>query len=383
MLPLHYVLRNLTRNPARFVQTIAGSALVVFLIIAAGSFNRGMDLVLRASGSPLNVILLGAGSEESVERSEISPRVETLATAGIPGIEQKLGQPAVSGEIHYMGSVLTAQGQSAQALLRGITPSAFNVHTEVRILDGHFPVSGEVLVGRLAHHTLGVPASHLEPGQTITFEDQPFTVSGYFDAPGTVMESEIWFNRNDLMTLTQRDTLSCVVVRLTREEAFADAELFASQRLDLELSALQESDYYASLSRFYGPIRNMTWLTAALIAAGAVFGGLNMLYAAFAARIQELATLQAIGYSRPALLLALIQESLIATLSGTLIAAYAAIVLLEGRTVNFSMGTFDLSVSAKVLLAGLIAGALLGSVGALPPALRCLGTPITRALRSS
>jgi len=40
----------------------------------------------------------------------------------------------------------------------------------------------------------------------------------------------------------------------------------------------------------------MTWITAGLIAAGALFGGINTLYAAFASRVREMATLQAIGF---------------------------------------------------------------------------------------
>ncbi|MFP4069339.1 MAG: ABC transporter permease [Opitutales bacterium] len=382
MLPIFYAIRNLLRDPGRLLQKVGGAAVVVFLVFAAGAFNRGMERVLGASGSPRNVILLGAGSEESVERSEIPVQAESLATGGIRGIESRMGTPAVSGEVHYMAELAFPGERPAQGLLRGVTPAAFEVHQSARILEGRYPGPGEILVGQLAHHTLGVSPGTLQPGKTVTFEGQDFTVSGVFAAPGTVMESEVWFDRNDLMTLTQRDTLSCVVVRLDSPDDYAYAELFAKQRLDLELSAVRESDYYARLSQFYGPIRVMTWLTAILIAAGAVFGGLNMLYAAFASRIRELATLQAIGFSRRAIFVSLVEESLLATLIGTLIAAFAVTILLDGRTVNFSMGAFRLDLSGGVVLAGLLTGLLLGVIGAIPPALRCLGSPLPSALRS-
>lgn len=382
LLPFSYATRNLLRDVPRFLQKIGGSAVVVFLVFAAGAFNQGMDSVLSASGSPRNVILLGAGSEESVERSEINVQVESLAAAGIRGVEARLGQPAVSGEVHFMGELAAGDHASQQALLRGITPAAFEVHREVRILEGDFPSSGEVLVGSLAHHVLGVDASVLAVGQTLRFEAQDFRIAGIFEAPGTVMESEVWMDRTDLMTLIQRDSLSCVVLRLESPEQSASADLFAKQRLDLELSALSEQDYYEQLSGFFAPIRGMTWLTAGLIAAGAIFGGFNMLYAAFASRIRELATLQAIGYSRCAVFISLVEESLLATLTGTLCAAVAALLFLEGRTVYFSIGAFHLTLSAGVLAAGLSMGALLGVFGAIPPAIRCLGAPLPNALRS-
>jgi ABC-type lipoprotein release transport system permease subunit len=341
-----------------------------------------MDRVLSATGSPKNVILLGAGSEESVERSEVSVQAESLATAGIRGIATRLSTPAVSGEVHYMGELGFPTGHSSQALLRGVTPAAFEVHQSVRLIEGHFPKPGEVLVGQLAHHNLGVMVDALAPGALVQFEGQDFVVAGIFAAPGTVMESEVWFDRNDLMTLTQRETLSCVVLRLESPDFFASADLFSKQRLDLELSAIRESDYYAKLSAFYSPIRVMTWLTAAMVAAGAVFGGLNMLYAAFASRIRELATLQALGYSRPAIFLSLVQESLLATMLGTFVAALAVSLLLDGMTVDFSMGVFRLTLSGGVALAGLLTGFLLGIIGAIPPAIRCLGSPLPAALRS-
>jgi putative ABC transport system permease protein len=127
----------------------------------------------------------------------------------------------------------------------------------------------------------------------------------------------------------------------------------------------------------------MTWLTAGLVAAGAVFGGFNMLYAAFAARIRELATLQAVGFRRRAILLSLVQESMLATLLGTLLASFLAVTFLEGINVPFSIGTFRLLLPTHVLALGLGVGIVLGAIGALPPAARCLGAPLPVALRSS
>lgn len=382
MLPLSYATRNLLRDPLRLLQKVSGAMLVVFLILAAGSFDQGMQRVLSGSGSPRNVILLSAGSEDSVERSQVAPQVESLAAAGIPGIQTRLGRPAVSGEVHTMGEIRVPGFEESQALLRGVSPSAFEVHQSIQVTAGEYPASGEVLVGRLAHHTLGVPRDTLQVGETLAFEGQTFTISGIFTAPGTVMESEVWMNRSDLMTLTQRETFSCVVLRMEGLDGLASADLFAKQRFDLELTALQESQYYARLSGFYAPVRAMTWITALLIAAGAVFGGLNMLYAAFASRIRELATLQAVGFSRPALFLSMLQESLLATLTGTLGAALLSLFILEGQAIDFSLGTFYLEISGSVALAGLGSGLLLGFIGAIPPALRCLRTPLPSALRS-
>ncbi len=72
---------------------------MVILLIAAVALNQGMDTVLSASGSAQNVILLGKGSEESIQRSEVHLEAEAIAATSIRGLDQQMGVTAVSGEI--------------------------------------------------------------------------------------------------------------------------------------------------------------------------------------------------------------------------------------------------------------------------------------------
>lgn len=373
----------MVREPSRLLQKIIGSTLVIFLVIAASAFNTGMRNLLQSSGTQENLIFLGAGSEESVERSQITMQSESMIQAGVAGISERAGIAAVSGEVHYNGMVGIPGADEVQGLTRGVTPAAFEVHREARIIKGNWPGSGEVLVGRLAYHLFNVEAADLDVGRKIVFEEEEFTVSGIFDAPGSVMESEIWFNRSDLMTMIQRETLSCVVVRMDDPSFRARAELFAKQRLDLELVVVAEDEYYENLSVFYGPVRSMTWLTVLMVAAGAVMGGLNMLYASFASRIRELATLQTLGYTRRAVLLSLVQESLLTQAIGLLIALTASLLFLDGSMVQFSMGTFLMELDGGVTLVAFTTALSLGTIGTLPPAARCLRMPVPAALRSA
>ncbi|MFN6270155.1 MAG: ABC transporter permease [Akkermansiaceae bacterium] len=382
MLPLSYALRNLFRDKSRLLQTVGGSALVVMLVMAAAALNGGMKQVLAASGSSRNAILLGAGSEESIQRSEVSAQLSGIAEATIRGVSKVMGRPAATAEIHYMSALHTADGEKGQALFRGVTPSALLVHPEVRLIDGTFPQAGEVMVGKLAWRKLGIAEDALMIGKKVLLDKSEMTISGVFAAPGTVMESEIWAVIGDLRMLAQRETVSCVVLRMDTPDAFSDSALFAQQRLDLELTAMRESDYYAALGDFYKPIRIMTWLTAGLVAAGAIFGGFNTLYAAFASRIRELATLQAIGFGRFAIFFSLVQESLVACLAGTLLASALALWLLDGMTIPFSIGAFTIGITPGVAVIGLVTGILLGILGSIPPAIRCLMPALPKALRS-
>jgi putative ABC transport system permease protein len=237
------------------------------------------------------------------------------------------------------------------------------------------------MVGRLAWRKLGLAVEDLQVGNTIVLDGQIMGISGIFAAPGTVLESEIWATLSDLRVMAKRETVSCVVIRLDHAEDYTEADLFAKQRLDLELSALRESDYYDRLSAFFKPLRVMTWITAGLIAAGALFGGVNTLYAAFASRVREMATLQAIGFGRASLLFSLVQESTMASLTGALLASVVAVGLLDGRTVPFSIGAFTVEIGPEVAITGILTGLFLGVLGAIPPAIRCLKPSLHAALR--
>ena len=386
-LPFEYAVRNMTRNPVRLLLSAGGCGLVVLLVMAAGGFVSGMQRSLRTSGSPNNVMLVGAGSEESVERSEIPMRTTGIATSGIRGVDRIAGVDAVSPEVHVAIPVVSSGDAEADAInmiFRGVTPAAFLVHREARVTAGRFPATGgdEIAVGMLAARGLGWERVEDAIGGELVVDDRPFTIVGLLEADGGVIEGEIWIPVSDLVIITKRDTLSCVVVRLDSQN-ITSAAGFAATRLDLELVAIRESDYYAALAAFFTPIRLMVIVTAILVATGGVIGGLNTTYAAFASRVREIGTLQTLGYTRPAIVRSLVLESVLTASIGGLVAAAVGILVLDQVTVRFSMGVFGLAIGPEVLASSLLAGLLLGVLGAFVPAIRCLRLPVPEALRAA
>ena len=69
------------------------------------------------------------------------------------------------------------------------------------------------------------------------------------------------------------------------------------------------------------------------------------------------------------------------SLLGTLLGSILASLLLSDRLVYLSTGTFQLSLGPETLFVGIVAGVILGLVGALPPAYRCLKPSLPQALR--
>ena len=76
------------------------------------------------------------------------------------------------------------------------------------------------------------------------------------------------------------------------------------------------------------------------------------------------------------------QESLLAAAIGTLAACGLALWVFDELVVQSSMGAFGLRIDATVMAWGLFAGLVLGIIGSLLPAWRCLRLPIAESLKA-
>ena len=143
-----------------------------------------------------------------------------------------------------------------------------------------------------------------------------------------------------------------------------------------------ETDYYASLQRHYQPLRALAWLLVVLVAVAGTCGAINTMYAAVAGRVREFAALQAVGFPRRAIVLSLVQESVLLAALATLLATGLALLLIQGVAICFTMGAFTLQLDQLALLIGCGAGLGLGVIGSLPPAFRAFRLPVALALKA-
>lgn len=120
-----------------------------------------------------------------------------------------------------------------------------------------------------------------------------------------------------------------------------------------------------------------------------MFGALNTMYSAVAARTREIATLRAIGFGGLAVLASVLIEALLLGLAGGVLGAAAAWVAFDGiraSTLNFqtfSQLSFAFAVSPRVFISGVLYALLLGFIGGLWPGLRAARLSVVAGLRSS
>ena len=152
----------------------------------------------------------------------------------------------------------------------------------------------------------------------------------------------------------------------------------------------RESEYFGNQGRTLQTIiRTIGFLLAVLMGIGAVFGALNTMYSAVAARTREVATLRALGFGRAAVVASVLAESLLLATVGALIGAFGAWLFLDGyrtSTLNFdtfSQVTFAFAVTPALLVQGIVFALVLGLAGGLFPAIRAARLPVTAALREA
>ena len=355
---------------------------MVVLVFVVVGFIRGLERSLAVSGDPRTAVVFSLGMGENLEYSSIPMKTNELVAASVSGLQRRYDENYVSPELYLGTQVGVGRQEPAMGLVRGVTPSALLVRQKVQIDEGDWPQPGEVMIGRMVAAKLGAREGSTGVGKTLAFEGRTWRISGVFSAGGAAFESEAWCRLDELQQAMKRQDLSIVAVTLAPDGDFADLDLFCKERLDLELQAMRETEYYASLQRDYGPVRWLAWLVVLLVSGAGVFAGLNTMYGSVVGRVSELSTLQTLGFVRRSIVVSLIQEGVLMAAAASLLAAAIALVFINGAAVRFTMGAFTVRIDSISILIGCGVGVSLGFLGALPPAFRALRMPIVEGLKS-
>jgi putative ABC transport system permease protein len=229
----------------------------------------------------------------------------------------------------------------------------------------------------------------LDLGTSVNFGGQRWKVVGIFDAGGSAFDSEIWADHTVLSQAFKRPTTvyGSATARLnspTDFDSFKDS-LTSDPRLTVQVE--REQDYYAKQSQMVSTlIRVLGFLVAFVMAIGAVFGALNTMYSAVAARAREIATLRALGFGGGSVVVSFMFESLMIAFIGGVLGCLAALPLngFTAGTMNwqtFSHLAFAFRITPALLIAGMIFALFMGFIGGVLPAIRAARLKVAHALR--
>jgi putative ABC transport system permease protein len=381
---------NVRSIPARLgtsMVIVIGIAGVVGVMVALLSMGAGFAATLGGTGTAERAIVLRGGSND--ELGSVITREQAPIISDAPGVARGAdGRPMALAEVYLLTDV-AKPGSTApnNVVVRGTHADQAGVRPEFRIVEGRMLVPGtrDVIVGK----AVAAQFENLKVGGTVDVRDGPWTIVGLFETGGDVHESELWVDAESLMNISRRQAYNSVTVKLEGTDAFQGFKDALTSDPRMVVSAQREPDYYASRSEQLHMLINVLGYTVAVIMGiGAVFGALNVMYAAVATRTVEIATLRAIGFGGLPVVISVLIESLLLALAGGVIGAGGAYLFFNGFTVNtlnfqtFSQVAFDFRVTPALMQQGLTWALVMGFLGGLFPAVRAARLPIIDALRA-
>ena len=381
-------LRSLPGRKAAAITAAIGIAGVVGVLVGVLAIARGFQRAMTVSGSPAVAVVLRSGADS--EMTSGLSRADTRTIGDAPGVARNYNGYITSAELFVIINLpKLSTGTDANVPLRGVEPGAFEVRGNIEIVQGRRFATGrnEVIVGAGAARAF----AGLGVGQQIKVGRNVWDVVGIFTAGGGIAESEIWADTAVLQPAYQRDdNFQSVLVKLDSAAAFEEFKESLTGNPKLNVKVLRQADFYAeqstAVTRF---ITTIGVFIASLMALGALFGALNTMYSAVAARTREIATLRALGFGASPVIFSVLLESVLLSLLGGTLGAAAAYVLFDGyraSTINwqtFSQVTFAFNVSPDLLGMAIGFATLIGIAGGLFPAIRAARLPIAAGLRES
>jgi putative ABC transport system permease protein len=379
---------TLTQRLGSSAVIVVGIAGVVGVLVALLSMAEGYSETLRKTGNAETVIVMRGASASEVMSVLARDSVSLIPQA--PGIARNdKGEPIASEELVVAANLPVKGGspdEEASVQLRGVGDKAFAVRPQVKIIAGKSFTPGlrELIVGRGAAKQF----AGMTPGNEIKLGTQKWIVAGVF-ASGDAMESEIWADANVVADTYRRGGgRASVTVRLADPKAFNEFKTALESNPQLKVDVSTTLDYFSKQSEGVTKVLRIIGITVgAIMAIGAMFGALNTMFAAVAARAREIATLRAIGFPGLPVVVAVMLETMLLALIGGVIGGLVAYLIFNGFDASTmaagSVGklSFELRVSPELLWTGLKWALAIGFIGGLFPAVRAASVPVTTALR--
>jgi putative ABC transport system permease protein len=379
-------LQTVPQRKGASIVIVIGIAGVVAVLVSMLAIAAGLDNSLRGTGRDDNLLVMSAGSDGETASALSRETYETIAV--MPQVARDgEGRPIASAEIV---AVFPAKFRNSMAdgnvSLRGVGKLGLTIHSNIRITAGRMfqPGLRELIVGagvaRLFHG--------FEVGDKVRIGNGTWTVSGHY-ASRSIHDSEVLGDVDTLQSALEMGTyVNAAYVRLKSQ---SDAQGFRDElqrNPTLHVVTHIESAYFESQSKDLSEaLRTVSYTIGAIMALGALFGAVHSLYISADSRKVEMATLRAVGFRADSITVAFMLEAGVLSLLGGCLGAALAYALFNGyvaSTINSGLSqlVFELSVSWRLVLTGILWACVIGLLSALVPAVRAARLPVAVALRT-
>jgi putative ABC transport system permease protein len=369
-IPSYYNFRNLRVRASATVLTAGGIAITVGIVIVVAGLVAGLNRAFASNGDPRNLLLLRKGLD--TEYASSVTRESFQIVKNLPGIalaDDK--QPLASLEV-VTGIVLSRRDRSGDTnvTLRGLAPQGIQLRPDAKMMEGRWFNAGqrEMVAGQSLRTRFDVSV-----GSKVFFGRGEWTVVGIFANNGTVQESELWADVNQVAGESPRPHFSSILVRTVNPSTVSDILRTTENDQRLGLAVFREPDYYRRQMLVGDSMKFVGVFIALIMGVGSCFAAANAMYASVAYRAHEIALLRVVGFSRTQILSSFLLESTAMAFLGGILGVLLLLPFhgFTTGTMNaftFSEMIFRLEITPLVVAIGLGAAVLMGIVGGIVPA---------------
>ena len=355
---------------------IVGMACVVGVLTSMLSLTAGLTRAYLRPEDATRAIVWAEHATFDQSRSLHPDAIDTILDA--PGIARGAdGAPLADPE--FLMRLLSMEGFAAGSLqLRGVGPAGLALRPDFRIVAGRVFRTGtrELVVGVGAAWKLG-----LGVGSEVRMRDGKWPIVGVFSCGGDIIESYLVGDALTVMAARRRAGFAQVIAQLVDAKAFPEFQRWLTQNPALTLSVERKTDYdlrTAGASTAF--FTRMAYVIGAIMALGALFGTVKIMYGVVRARTREIGTLRAIGFGATPVVVSVLAEAALLGAIGAVLGTAIAWLIFDGRDM-WVWGAFKLRVSPALWLLGLAWALTTSLLGGLLPALRAGRLPPSEAVR--
>jgi putative ABC transport system permease protein len=367
---------SLRERYATALVVVVGMACVVGVLTSMLSLTAGLARSYLRPEDATRAMVWGRGATFDQSRSLHRDVIDTILDA--PGIARSPdGAPLADPE--FLMRIPPIEGFAAGSLqLRGVGPAGLALRPAFRIVAGHMFRAGarELVVGVGAARKFS-----LTVGSELRLRDGQWPIVGVFSCGADIIESYLVGDAITVMAARRRAGFAQVIAQLVDAKAYPEFRRWLTENPALSVYVERKTDYdRRELGMNTTFFTRMAYVIGAIMALGALFGVVKIMYAAVRARTREIGTLRAIGFGATPVAMSVLVEAALLGAIGALVGTAIAWLIFDGREV-WVWGAFKLHVSPSLWVLGFVWALITSLLGGLFPALRAGRLPPFEALR--
>jgi len=355
---------------------VIGMACVVGVLTSMLSVTAGLTRAyLRPEDATRAIVWKGTANFD--ESRSLKPDViATILDA--PGIAKgRDGAPLADAEFLMW---VPLEGFSPGSLeLRGIGPAGVPLRPGFRIVAGHTFRAGmrELVVGVGAARKFG-----LQVGSEVRLRDGNWPIVGIFSCDADIIESYLVGDAGTVMAARRRSGFAQVFVQLVDRNAYPEFKQWLQDNPAIDVSVERKTEYdLRVVGADTGFFTRMSYIIVLIMALGALFGIVKIMYGAVRARTHEIGALRALGFGSAPVAVSVILEAVLLGAVGAIVGTAIAWLMFDGREM-WVWGAFRLHVSLQLWVLGLLWALSTALLGGFLPALRAARLSPVEALRA-